>query len=249
MGTDKKKQRDIQDVNKVRSQSLNGEETRSFRKKRDSVRESRNKKYQIKSSTNRRSRKQQPIRANQVLKKVATIGEFLIFLCIVLLFLWGLFNLGNHRVSGVSMAPALTDGDRVIIRKTQSPKRNDIVTFVSDEKSGENLIKRVAGLPGDEFFVDGDSLYLFPSGSEFDKTSDLVYSGNLPDSTIILLLTEEAIKKFEGLNKIPEGCYFVVGDNRRESTDSRYFGFIKKEQIEGVLAWRILPLRHFGFVH
>lgn len=182
-------------------------------------------------------------------RKAAPFLDWLVLVCLVLFFVWVFLNFGSHRVSGYSMHPTLTNKDRVVIYKTQTPKRYDIITFEPESTPEDNFIKRVVGMPGDSFYVKEKRLYLFPAGKEFANLSDLIYSENLPDSTITFYLTEEVANELEGAGEIPKDTYFVVGDNRRKSTDSRTFSFIKKESIEGVLLFRLYPLSQFGIVH
>lgn len=207
-------------------------------------------KKRVSRQQNRSHREKKAQKSNAaavVLKKIGAIGEGVLSILFLALCIWMFFNLSTHKVTGTSMEPTLSNGDRIIIKKTKEIKRNDIVTFNSGEK--DNFVKRVVGLPGDGFYVQGVHLYLFPAGLEFDDTSELVASEKLPDSTVVLFLTEEVSEELQELDKIPDYSYFVVGDNRRESTDSRSFSFVKESQIEGVLAWRALPFSSFGFVH
>lgn len=147
------------------------------------------------------------------------------------------------------MAPTLANQERIVIRKTDSPNRYDIITFIPKNDPTGNYVKRVVGIPGDAFYVQGKRLYLFSAGSEYADTTELLYSENLPDSTQSFYLTDETANQLLDMTKIPKDLYFVVGDNRRHSTDSRAFSFVKKSQIEGVLSFRVYPFSKFGVVH
>nr|WP_236674728.1 signal peptidase I [Enterococcus sp. BWR-S5] len=173
---------------------------------------------------------------------------FLLFV-IVCASIWCFTTFTVHQVSGESMVPALADKERIVIRKTDSPSRYDIITFIPEDDPKGNYVKRVVGMPGDAFYIQGKRLYLFSAGAEFADTADLLYSSNLPDSTISFYLTDEAVNQLLGKNKIPKDSYFVVGDNRRHSTDSRAFSFVEKNQIEGVVSFRMYPFNKFGVVH
>lgn len=135
-----------------------------------------------------------------------------------------------------SMQPTLHIGDRVLVNKLSyrsgGPSRGDLIVFTrppaSPESDINDLIKRVVGLPGETVeavdgavLVDGEPLdesYL-PEGTPTD---------NLPPTPV------------------PDGMVFVMGDNRTESLDSRIFGPIDIDTIEGRAFLRIWPLGHFG---
>lgn len=139
------------------------------------------------------------------------------------------------NVIGESMMPTLKDGDRVVIDKLSyrftEPERFDIVVFPYKKNPSLNYIKRVIGLPGDtidiqegKVLVNGETL---DAAFGFDLVED--YGDNLP-------LT------------VPEGEYFVMGDNRNNSSDSRYadVGTISKSDMLGRAFWRIWPLSSIG---
>lgn len=137
----------------------------------------------------------------------------------------------------------------VIVKRLDDPKRGDIVTFFSPE-GGTRLVKRVIGLPGDVVeMVDGkliingvaadytqiegiDPNYLTPA-HEYNLTQ-LVFKETLGDFQhhIIMMPDRRAVRSF-GPAKVPEGEYLMLGDNRDNSNDSRYYGFVKRELITG----------------
>lgn len=118
------------------------------------------------------------------------------------------FVLRPGRIPSSSMEPTLRIGDIVLANGlayiASDPQRGDIVIFKHDELGKEILIKRVIGIPGDSLmFVDGD-LYL---------NGELLQEDYLPEG-----MKTDSFKDFD---EIPEDCYFVMGDNRTESYDSR----------------------------
>jgi len=157
-----------------------------------------------------------------------------------------------------SMKPTIMEGDRIFVNKLAydlkipyttwhitgwgSPKRGDIVVFYSpaDEK---RLVKRVVGLPGDMIAMRNNSLYInsqrlqyetidFPSN---DNSSDRYYlRENLTGRKHSVMITpsHSSFRSFSAVT-IPTGHYFVMGDNRDNSADSRYFGFIDRRRIVG----------------
>ena len=131
------------------------------------------------------------------------------------------FVLRPGRIPSSSMGPTLRIGDIVLANGlayiASDPQRGDIVIFKADVTGEDVLIKRVIGMPGDSLmFVDG---YLYING-------ELVYEEYLPED-----METNSFKDFE----VPEGCYFVMGDNRTSSYDSRSWEnpYISKENIKG----------------
>lgn len=163
--------------------------------------------------------------------------ELLIVLGIAFVFV---YYIGQcTRVIGGSMAPTLEDGDRILINRfvylVTNPKHNDVVAFLpnGNEKS-HYYVKRVVGVPGDTVMIKEGALYV--NGELYEEAIDVSsmdYAG----------LAEEEITL--GKNE-----YFVLGDNRNNSEDSRYanIGLIKKEHIVGKGWFEISPLSKFGFM-
>ena len=127
----------------------------------------------------------------------------------------------NGVVPSGSMEPTLNIGDIAVVNGLayiqKDPQRGDIVIFKTDEIPDDTLIKRVIGLPGDSLmFIDG---YLYING-------ELIYEEYLPED-----METNSFKDFE----VPDGCYFVMGDNRTNSYDSRSWNnpYITKDDIGG----------------
>lgn len=135
------------------------------------------------------------------------------------------------RVQGSSMVPTLHDKEILLLKKyDKSYKRFDIVVL---NKDGNKLIKRVIGLPGEHIAYKENRLYV--NGEEVEETF-LPENLEFSDFDTILL----------GSEKVPEGYLLVLGDNRNNSTDSRIFGFIKKEEIAGTASFRLFPFNKIG---
>ncbi|MGX7031397.1 signal peptidase I [Vagococcus zengguangii] len=140
-----------------------------------------------------------------------------------------------HLIEGKSMEPTVHNNEAVLLRKTNKISRYVLIGF-EDELAGNLLLKRVIGMPGDSYIIASNQLILtekeennFSSVSKFQ-------------------LDENVAKELSHYNMIPENQYFVVGDNRGISNDSRKLGFVNKEDIEGEVIYRIFPLNRIGRV-
>lgn len=132
------------------------------------------------------------------------------------------------RVSGDSMAGTLDSGDIVVTRRTTSVDRGDLVVFGCD--NGKTLIKRVIGMAGDEIDLLDDGTVLL-NGAPLDEEYVLSPESGACDVELPLV--------------IPDGCLFVMGDNRAESVDSRSaaIGCISEDQVVGCVIARVWPLK------
>lgn len=154
-------------------------------------------------------------------------------------------------VTGNSMEPILSNKERLIILKHQKISRFDLVTFKSPVKNEDkNYIKRIIGLPGDEIVYMDDVLYI--NGQVFQEPyldeKKLAHQATQPDVafTADFSLTSLAGKPADQKVVVPDNSYFVLGDNRPNSNDSRNFGFIKKSDIIGEVKFAYWPLSKFG---
>ncbi|MGI6330119.1 MAG: signal peptidase I [Bacilli bacterium] len=155
---------------------------------------------------------------------------------IALIILIRIFVLVPIEVVGTSMEPNLKNGDIILMDKVAynyfKLKRFDVI--VSEYDSPKHIVKRIIGLPGDKIRYIDNKLYINEKEVEekFNKYG---------------VIEDYSLKELD-YEKIPEDMYFVIGDNREDSVDSRSFGLIHKEEIEGKPFLVIWPLNHFKLV-
>jgi signal peptidase I len=156
------------------------------------------------------------------------------------------FIFTNYIVEGQSMMPTLQDGNRLIVNKIDyditKPHRFDIIVFHATPT--DDYVKRVIGLPGDSIEYKNDVLYI--NGKKVDEPYLKPYKEQLVSG----LLTENfTLKDITGVDRVPKGKVFVMGDNRRNSVDSRRFGFVDMNQIVGKVDLRYWPISEFNMMH
>ena len=175
----------------------------------------------IQAEQKRREKKQHLFSAIGILLVVAAISVLIATRLVPVL-----------QVSGKSMEPALKNGELVVIKKTTKIKQGDIIGFYYQSKI---LVKRVIGTAGDYIDIDEDG-NVYVNGEKLDEPY--------------------AIKKDLGEcdidfpYQVPEGKYFVMGDHRSVSVDSRSsaIGCVAEDQIIGKVAFRFWPLSKMGFL-
>lgn len=141
------------------------------------------------------------------------------------------FIIVNAKIPSASMEPTIMTGDRLIGNRlayiNDLPQRGDIVIFKYPDNEKEYFIKRVIGLPGETVTVKNGLVYIDDSDTPLDE-SEYVVTTPLGDF---------------GPYKVPEGAYFMMGDNRNNSMDSRYWNhpYVYKDKILGKAWVRYYP--------
>lgn len=164
-------------------------------------------------------------------KILKEIYPYIIIIIVVVLF--RTFIATPVQVDKLSMYPTLNEKDILILNKLdKSYNRFDIVVI---DMKNERIVKRIIGLPGENIEYKDNELYI--NGK---KIKD-VTSTRTRDFTL---------KEIYRIDKLPDDYYFVMGDNRTNSTDSRdtEIGIIKKSDIVGTVKLRVFPFNKFGFV-
>lgn len=150
------------------------------------------------------------------------------------------------RVDGPSMQPNLQNNERVFCLKTAKVHRGSVVVFnaqgVDPQVTKKTYyVKRVIAIPGDTVQSKNGNIYVNGkkvSQSYINKEQRTTGTGNW---TLSSLSIQNSWLKNSGATKVPKGEYFVLGDHRSVSNDGRYWGFVPKSKIDGVVkvpAWR-----------
>ncbi|HEY8464894.1 MAG TPA: signal peptidase I [Bacillota bacterium] len=156
---------------------------------------------------------------------------------VVLFLIIHTFFLEARYVPSPSMVPTIEVQDRFLSNKTaywfKKPQRYDIIIFSPPAELGskEDFVKRVIGLPGETIRVH----------------NGVVYINDRPLSEPYITPDRAPVAEFDPF-VIPEGNLFVMGDNRNNSQDSRYWGPLPIENIKGKAWWRFWPLNRIGLV-
>ncbi|MBL1223571.1 signal peptidase I [Enterococcus sp. BWR-S5] len=215
------------------------------KKKRPLERKTAPKKKRRKLSPEEIERRRKKKQKEQILEIIKFILPVIIMAAIVFIFI---FKTSPHMVDGDSMNPTLIDGDKVIVTRTKKPERYDIITFDPPVDSDFQYVKRVIGMPGDAVWVNGSDLFI-NEGGKVPENIEEASANELPDGTIKVTLSSKALEQMGNIEKIPDDCYFVLGDNRNNSTDSRDFGLVGSSSIEGVVSFRYGPMGSIGWVN
>lgn len=170
------------------------------------------------------------------------IREFLLdsikYIVIIFIIMFVIFYVASiTQVVGDSMNPTLKNGEVFILNKMKyrfsEVQRGDIISLqYADTKY---LIKRVIGLPGEKVEIKNSQLYIDDKQYKEDYLpEDLVY--------------DDFSLKTLGYESIPKDTYLVLGDNRKNSLDSREIGLIKKKDINGKISFRFWPIYRIQFI-
>ncbi|MFC3927936.1 signal peptidase I [Streptococcus caprae] len=167
----------------------------------------------------------------------------LIFIGFILL---RIFVLAPYIVSESESNAFMHHDDYLMISKISQPDYKDFVVYTVDEKK---YLGRVVAKENDSAIYMDDIFYL-NNVVESDSYIDSLkadFQVQHPDTLFTDDFTLSSLTQSD-ISTIPKGSYLVLNDNRQNKSDSRQFGLITDQQIEGVVAFRILPLSQFGFL-
>jgi signal peptidase I len=136
-----------------------------------------------------------------------------------------------YKLPAASMAPTLMIGDHLIVNKNYytngKPQRGDVVIFPDPSDPRKDFIRRIIGLPGEKIEIVGKKVYI--NGQPLEE-SYVIYVMGTPEGG---LSPTTAVTKHFGPVNVPKGKFFVLGDNRDNSLDSRHFGFVDRAALKG----------------
>ncbi len=161
-----------------------------------------------------------------IVKKDMSWGSFFIFLGLIILF--RIFVLEPHNVSGSSMDNTFKDGDYVLVDKISyrftNPEKGDVVVFdpPAEAENTTRFIKRIISVPGEKIEVKSSGTFI-------------------NDKKVIENFVDFSGEKTSQATTLKTDEYFVMGDNRYVSFDSRYWGPIVKDEIQGRVLIRLYP--------
>lgn len=155
----------------------------------------------------------------------------------LLIFLVIRFLIQSYHVEGPSMQPGLNTDEYVLVNKVsyllQAPQRGDVIVFHYPKDTTQDFIKRIVGLPGD--IVKTDQTHIWVDGVE------------LKEPYISMPINPDVTSS--NLWKVPAGNYFVLGDNRPVSDDSRYWGFVPKDDVVGKAMLVYWPVSNWQLIN
>lgn len=181
------------------------------------------------------------IRVNRM-NKTKRILKTVLLLSVVLVVAVSLVMFRSIEINGSSMVPTLEQNDRVLANIYPEVERFDVIVF--RDRNDQPVVKRVIGLPGETVRYENDQLYVDgePMEEPFLEDSSLQAIRGSWTSDFSL---EEVIDQ----TTIPSDSYFVLGDNRRFSLDSRVYGTVPEEAVIGEVVMVLHPFNRMALVH
>lgn len=135
-------------------------------------------------------------------------------------------------VSGSSMEPTFESGNYLLVDEMtynfRNPKRGEVIVFNSPSENGSYYIKRIIGLPGERIVIDDETVSIYEDGKEKDLNEDYITNFDLQGKDYDVTLESNE--------------YFVLGDNRGFSYDSRNWGPLEENKIIGLVRLRLWPI-------
>lgn len=174
------------------------------------------------------SKKEESAGRKGVVREILSWVE-VVLISLALAWFLGNFVIMNAYIPSASMENTLTEGDRVLGFRLSyvfgKPSRGDVIMFRYPDDESRDFIKRIIGLPGETVTIRDGKVYINDSKEPLDEA----------------YLKEEPLAEDDGPFEVPEGCYFVMGDNRNNSLDSRYWNnhYVTEDEIlaKAIVKW------------
>ena len=198
-------------------------------------------KYHSKKQNKRKKlskREKEIIKKKLLIKRIYLIvAAFFLSLVLYISVFFFMFSIG--KMDGYSMIPTLNNKEVVAVSRRKSVSRFDLIYMNTPNGKGKS-VRRVIGIPGDEISFKDDELFINGNGKE-----EKYLIGKKKSVGSMILTDDFTLGEVTGQTKVPDETYFVLGDNRKSSTDSRYYGFVSKKEVIGRVDLRIFPLSKF----
>jgi signal peptidase I len=180
--------------------------------------------------------------------KLGVVAEMLrtVLFVFILASLLRFFIVQPYIVEGSSMVPRFSNNDYLVVDKISyrigDPQRGDIIVFRYPNQPAINYVKRIIALPGERIKI--------------ERNQVTIYNKDNPDGVVLnekLYLADAVQTTIVGSNAgreliVPEGSYYVMGDNRPASSDSREWGYLPRENIIGRVFVQAFPIEHFSII-
>ena len=149
-----------------------------------------------------------------------------------------------EQVSGASMKPTLATGDRILVQRVSKVYRDfvrgEIVVLMPPGNNDIHYVKRIVGIPGDIVKISDCEVFITRRGEKFGLVEDYLEPTTCTSGGTI-------VKENRAL-RLGDKEYLVLGDNRENSADSRFFGIVSRDRILGTVIFRFWPPNEAGFL-
>jgi signal peptidase I len=202
----------------------------------------------------------------KVLEIIKKNRSFLLGVLLLFAVRWSFAD--QYRVPSESMFPQLHIGDHIGVNKMaydlkvpftnqnlkhiSEPQRGDVIVFIWPGDNSSTFVKRLIGVPGDHIQIENGFLTINGKKMEsvsFDEAQAVqLYDEHLEEHTYHVQRVPKAARVENIDLVVPEGEYFFMGDNRDNSLDSRYWGFVKREALKGKVGFVLWNIRFDNFL-
>lgn len=174
----------------------------------------------------------------EIIKTIVVVG--------ILALLLRVYIIQPFIVEGLSMSPTLDNNDYLLVDKLSyrlhKPQRGDVIVFKYPKDERFNYIKRIIGLPGETIRITENNIMIT---NNQNPNGLILHENYIKDLNVPLINNGRKIIAVD----IPPGQYFVMGDNRQGSSDSREWGFLPKKEIIGRSLVRLFPVGDFKILY